>query len=95
MPDLIDCGWDAKHSFEDEIMPIWDFKAQFGQEISPLGGFDVHTLCTLTEDQVRNHTRKIIQLCGNGYWAIGTGNSVADYVPIPNFLAMLAESRRA
>ena len=65
IPDLIACGWDAKHSFEDEIMPIWDFKNRFGRSISPLGGFDVHKLCTMTEEQVRDHTRKTIELCGD------------------------------
>jgi len=39
--------------------------------------------------------RKVIDVCapGGGY-ALGTGNSVANYIPIQNYLVMLDEGRR-
>lgn len=92
MDDLIASGWDAKHSFEDVIEPVWDLKAAYGDRISFLGGFDMDKLCRMTPDQVRAHTRRMIdQTAGDGGWALGTGNSVANYIPVENFLAMLNE----
>jgi len=34
-------------------------------------------------------------VCGpEGHYVLGTGNSVASYIPIQNYLAMLDEGRR-
>jgi uroporphyrinogen decarboxylase len=96
MEDVIDCGWDAKHSFEDGIMPVWEAKERWGDRIAILGGFDVHRIATSSPEQVREHTRFLIRRCApGGGWALGTGNSVANYIPLANFFAMLDEGRRA
>ena len=93
MEDIIDCGWDAKHSFEDEIMPVWEAQEKYGDRISLLGGFDMDKICNMAPGQVQEHTRMLIDKCASkGGWALGTGNSVADYVPVENFLAMLNEA---
>jgi uroporphyrinogen decarboxylase len=95
MEDIIGCGWDAKHSFEDAIEPVWEARDRYGDRISLLGGFDMDRLCRMSEGQVREHTRFLLARCGQGGgWALGTGNSVADYVPVGNFLAMLQEGFR-
>jgi len=96
MDDLIDdVKIDAKHSFEDKILPVIEAKKLYGQRIALLGGVDTNFLCTATPDAVRSYVRKVIETCapGGGY-AIGTGNSLANYVPLENYLAMLDESRR-
>jgi uroporphyrinogen decarboxylase len=93
MDDLIDgVGIDAKHSFEDSIERVEDAKARYGSRIAVLGGIDVDFLCRATEDQVRERVRKTLAACmpGGGY-CLGTGNSVANYVPLRNYLAMLDE----
>jgi uroporphyrinogen decarboxylase len=47
----------------------------------------------MTEDEVRKHTRFMIDSCAaGGGWAMGTGNSVTDYIPAANFLAMVEET---
>lgn len=90
MEDIIDCGWDAKHSYEDTITPIWEIKEKYGDRISVLGGFDMHKIVTMSPEEVEEHTKFLISKCdGNGRWALGTGNSVANYVPVENFIAML------
>jgi uroporphyrinogen decarboxylase len=96
MEDLIeDVGIDAKHSYEDVIQPVADFKAKYGSRIAVLGGIDVDMLTRGTEDEVRSYTRRIIEQCApGGGWTLGSGNSVANYIPIPNFLAMLDEGRK-
>ncbi|HHV98678.1 MAG TPA: uroporphyrinogen-III decarboxylase-like protein [Clostridiaceae bacterium] len=96
MDDLIDyVGIDAKHSFEDKIMPVTEAKKKYGNRIAILGGMDMNFLCTSSEEEVRQRTRKIIAECApGGNYALGTGNSVANYVPLKNYLAMLDEGRK-
>lgn len=96
MDDLIDdVGIDAKHSFEDGILPAAEAKKRYGNRIAILGGVDMHYLATRSEDEVRAYTRKLLEDCmpGGGY-ALGTGNSVANYIPVGNYLAMLDEGHR-
>lgn len=95
MEDLIeDVGIDAKHSFEDAIQPVAEFKRQYGDRVAALGGIDVHVLAASTEDEVRAYTRRVIEQCApGGGWALGSGNSVANYIPVQNFLAMLEVGR--
>ena len=96
MDDLInDVGIDAKHSFEDIIQPVTVAKKLYGDRIALLGGIDVDVLCRGTEAEVRAYTRRVIEACApGGGWALGTGNSVANYIPVRNYLAMLDEGRR-
>jgi uroporphyrinogen decarboxylase len=93
MDELIDdIGIDAKHSFEDVITPVWEAKRLWGSRIGLLGGVDVDVLARGTEEQVRTHTRKCIEKCApGGGWALGSGNTVTNYMPVANFLAMLDE----
>lgn len=96
MEDLIgDVRIDAKHSFEDTIEDVRDVKATYGRRIALLGGIDVDFLCRSTESEVRDRVRNTLETCmdGGGY-CLGTGNSVANYIPVDNYLAMLDEGRR-
>ena len=91
MDDLIDgCGYDAKHSFEDAIMPIEQVKDKYGSRIAIVGGMDVGFLTRATPDDVTRRTRDVLDHCmpGGGY-GLGTGNSVASYIPVENYIAML------
>lgn len=93
MEDLIEyVKIDAKHSFEDTIMPVTEFKAKYGGRVTVLGGVDMDKLCRLDEIQLRSYARMIIDKCskGGGY-AFGSGNSISNYVPLKNFLIMLDE----
>lgn len=90
--DLIACGIDAKHSFEDVIMPVYEFKRRYGRRITALGGLDVDVICRGSEDEVRTYARRMIELCfEDGYWALGTGNSLTNYMPVRNYLWVLEE----
>lgn len=94
--DLIDyCKIDAKHSFEDAIMPVTEFKRLYGHRITPLGGLDVDVICRSSPDDLRAYTRKLIEECfADGWWALGTGNSLTDYMPVENYLIVLEEGIR-
>ena len=96
MPDLIeDVQIDARHSFEDTIETVVEAKAKYCDRIALLGGLDVDFLCRATPKAVRARVRATLDAChpGGGY-CLGTGNSVANYVPLDNYLAMLDEGRR-
>ncbi|MBN2448995.1 MAG: hypothetical protein JXR77_01315 [Lentisphaeria bacterium] len=96
MDDLIDdVGIDAKHSFEDTIEDVVTAKGLYGSRIAVLGGIDVDFLCRADEESVRQRVRTTLAAChpGGGY-LLGSGNSVANYVPLGNYLAMLDEGRR-
>jgi uroporphyrinogen decarboxylase len=95
MDDIIACGWDAKHSYEENIEPVWEAKQRYGDRIAIMGGFDMDRIVRASVEEVRVHTRELMQRCATGGgWALGTGNSVANYIPTENFIAMLDEGYR-
>jgi uroporphyrinogen decarboxylase len=93
MDDLIDdVGIDGKHSFEDVIVPVTKAKERWGDRIAVLGGIDIDFLTRADPDAVRTRTREVLAACmPKGGYALGSGNSVANYVPVENYLAMLEE----
>ena len=96
MPDLLDeVRIDAKHSFEDTIESVIDAKASYGDRIAVLGGIDVDFLCRANQAQIRRRVDQTLAVClpGGGY-CLGTGNSVANYVPLDNYLFMLDQGRK-
>jgi len=96
MPDLIErVGIQAKHSFEDAIVPIAEFQRRWGDRIGVMGGVDVDKLSRLAPDDLRRYVRGIIDACSpGGRFVIGSGNSVPDYVPVENYLTMVDEALR-
>jgi uroporphyrinogen decarboxylase len=96
MPYLInDVKIDARHSYEDAITPISEFKKKWGDKIGVLGGVDIDKLTRYSPEQLRVYVRKIIDDCApGGRFAIGSGNSIPDYIPIENYLTMLDEVLR-
>lgn len=96
MPDLLDdVKIDARHSFEDTIETVVEAKRKYGDRIALLGGLDVDFMCRSDEAAIRRRVRDTLDVCqpGGGY-CLGTGNSVANYIPLDNYLAMLDEGRR-
>ncbi|HOK55817.1 MAG TPA: uroporphyrinogen decarboxylase family protein [bacterium] len=92
MDDLInEVEIDAKHSFEDEILPVWKFKEKYGEKIGIIGGVDIGKLCTLKENDLRKYIRKILEKCAGSGYILGSGNSIANYIPPENFIIMLEE----
>ena len=94
MEDLIEyVGIDGKHSFEDTIISAEEFQARWGDRIAVLGGVDLNILSAGSEAAVRNRVRVLIEHCGSrGRFAIGSGNSIPDYVPVENYCAMVDET---
>lgn len=83
---------DAKHSFDDGIMPVSEFKKKYDGRLAVIGGIDVDKLCRLEEKELRKYVKKTLEECTQtpGY-VLGSGNSIANYVPVNNFLVMIEE----
>jgi uroporphyrinogen decarboxylase len=95
MDDLIDTvKIDGKHSYEDTITPVWEAKRRWGDRVAILGGVDMDIMTRADEATCRARVRDILARCapGGGY-ALGTGNTVANYVRRENYLGMLEEGR--
>lgn len=96
MDDFIDdVRIDAKHSFEDTILPVTEAKKRYGRRVALLGGIDMDFLIRSDEAAIRRRVRETLEVCqpGGGY-ALGTGNSVANYVPVDHYLWLIDEGRR-
>ena len=52
-------------------------------------------LCRSDETQIRKRVDEILEKCmpGGGY-CLGTGNSVANYIPFDNYITMLDQGRK-
>ena len=91
MEDIIALGIDAKHSNEDEIAPFEKWISMYNDRIGLFGGIDVNIICLNKPDEVF----RIVQERGTKYrriskgYGIGSGNSIAPYVPVDNYLAMI------
>ena len=96
MDDLIDdVKINGKHGFEDAIMPVTDFKKTYGRRIATFGGVDMDRLVDSDEETLRHYVRAILDTnMPGGCYAFGTGNTVANYVPLNRFFIMLQEARQ-
>jgi uroporphyrinogen decarboxylase len=94
--DLIDdVGLDGKHSFEDTIEDVRELKPTLGGRLALLGGIDMDFLCRADESAIRVRVRQTLDICSpGGGFCIGTGNTVANYIPLDNYLVMLDEAMR-
>ena len=94
--DLIDdVQIDAFHSFQDSIMPVAEFKSRYGHRVAALGGVDMDKLARLDEPNLRTYVQGILDQCmPGGRFALGAGNTVANYVPLQNYFVLLDEARR-
>jgi uroporphyrinogen decarboxylase len=89
MDDLIAAGIDAKHSNEDQIAPFPVWVERYGEQIGNFGGIDTDAVCRLSKPELREYITEVVAKCkGHGGFAFGSGNSIPDYVPVDQFLAM-------
>jgi len=95
MEDFIeDVKIDAFHSFQDTIISVTEFKKRYGSRVATLGGVDMDKLSRLDEDNLRRYVRGILDECMPDRYALGAGNSIANFVPVKNYLIMLEEGLR-
>lgn len=90
LDDIIDdIQFDGKHSYEDGILPVEQAYDEYGSRITVLGGIDMDFLCRRTPDEIYRRSAEMIERSGGcRSYALGSGNSIADYVPPENYGAM-------
>ena len=88
--DIIDdIKFDGKHSYEDTISPVEQEYDRYGGRIAILGGMDLDFVVRSTPETVYRRARAMLERAAvKGAYALGTGNSVPEYVPSENYAAM-------
>jgi len=90
MDDIVEVmKYDAKHSFEDNILPVEHAWEQWHERIAILGGIDMDFLVRSDPATIRERSENMLKLTGSAAYALGSGNSIPAYVPIENYLAMI------
>lgn len=96
MEPIIQAGIDAKHSNEDVIAPFEQWIEQYSSRIGLFGGIDVDVLCQNPPEQIYEMVLTKCRLyrdTAKGF-ALGSGNSIPDYVPVEGYLAMLRAAQQ-
>ena len=97
MEDLINIAKiDAKHSNEDQIAPFSIWVEKYGDRIGNFGGVDTDHLCSKSEPEIKEIVHRVISYSiHSGGFALGSGNSIPEYVPEAGYLAMIEAARVA
>jgi len=92
MEDIIDdMRYDGRHSYEDTILPVEDFYERWCGRIAVLGGMDVDFIVRATPEAIHHRAHEMLERAGDrGGYALGTGNSVPEYVPDEKYFAMIS-----
>lgn len=87
---IYDIGYDGKHSYEDNILPVEEAYELYGGKIAILGGIDMNFLCTKTPEEVYKRSYEMVErTMERGGYALGSGNSIPEYTPPENYFAMI------
>ena len=91
MDDIINgAKIDAKHSNEDAIAPFSVWVDRYSHKIGLIGGIDMSVLATQSPAYIKRYTREVIDYAADrGGFACGSGNSLPDYIPPENYVAMM------
>jgi len=89
--DIIsDMKFDGKHSYEDNIQPVEDAYDMLKGKIAVLGGIDMDFVCRKSQDEIFDRCTAILKKTNCEGYALGTGNSVPEYLPDENYFAMIS-----
>ncbi len=85
------CQYDGKHSYEDAIEPVEDAYERLCGRIAVLGGIDLDFICRRTPEEVFQRAGAMLERAEKrGGYALGSGNSIPEYVPQENYFAMIS-----
>jgi uroporphyrinogen decarboxylase len=97
MDDIINgMGYNGKHSYEDAIEPVEQAYERWAGRIAVLGGLDVDFLTRASSEAIHERARGMLRRSERrGGYALGSGNSIPDYIPVSNYKAMIAAAEVA
>jgi len=91
LDDIIESGFMGLQPIQSNVMDIRALKKKYGRNLCLIGNVDMDRLmCRGTPDMIREEVKHLIRdvAPGGGYMA-GSGNSIADFVPVQNYRALL------
>jgi uroporphyrinogen decarboxylase len=96
LDDLADCGIRGIHPIEPLAMDIVDIKKRYGDRFAIFGNIDLeYTLTRGTVEEVEALVKeRIKRLAPGGGYAVGSSNSVPDYVKPENYRAMVEATKK-
>jgi uroporphyrinogen decarboxylase len=94
--DLIACGFHALHPCEPASMDIVALKQKYGGRLCLMGNINLDSTLTLgTPDEVVEEVKlRIRQVAPGGGYCCGSSNSIPEYVPFDNYIAMIDTIKR-
>lgn len=88
--DVVEIGFEGRHSYEDAILPVEEAYDLYGGRIAILGGIDMDYLVRSAPDEIYRRSKAMLERSQErGGYALGSGNSIPEYVPQENYLAMI------
>lgn len=95
LDDLVACGYHALHPCEPASTDIDQLKRKYGGRLCLMGNINLDsTLCLGTPEEVREEVKlRIRTVAPGGGYCCGASNSVPEYVPYENYLAMVEAIR--
>lgn len=84
-----DMKFDGRHSYEDKIKPVEQAYDKLDRRIAVLGGIDVDFICRRSPQEVYQRSKAMMERGEAGGYALGTGNSVPEYMPDEGFMAVI------
>lgn len=95
LDDLKACGVNALQPIEPQAMDIVELKQKRGTDFCLVGNVDVDLLARGTPEQIENQVKFLLRhVAPGGGYCLGSGNTVPEYVPFRNYLAMIETGRR-
>ncbi|MGD0627491.1 MAG: uroporphyrinogen decarboxylase family protein [Thermodesulfobacteriota bacterium] len=89
MDDLVSIRFDAIHPIDPTSMDIREVKRKVGKKLGIMGNIHTDLLSRGTPEEVREITKKAIRdIAPGGGYALGSGNSVPNWVRFENYQAM-------
>ena len=94
--DLIDCGFNGIHPIEPKAMDSKAVKEKYGDKVCLLGNIEIGEILTMgtPEDVDAEVKEKIQTLAPGGGYTVGSSNTVAHYVKLENYKAMIQATRK-
>lgn len=88
--DLIEAGISALHPVEPTAMDIKVLKNKYNKKLCLCGNIDLcYTLTRGTKEEIEKEVKeRIREIAPDGGYCLGSANSITNYVPLENFLAM-------